>query len=182
LRIGFETPRPAGPVIGAVRLGMVGRGFALVTTPRFFGDGLLRFKKSVSLWPFHSCRWGKFPELARYGRWLELLLNRALPEELVSLADVGFRYEPAGAVSKDVDILHADGYYIRSTCALYGAATIYRDAGAELSVPCGQTLLMTATGRARAVHVPCTLHRRPGAGPERAVIVCSFESRTIGGE
>src|SRR5262249_47243085 len=31
--------------------------------------------------------------------------------------------------------------------------------------------------RARAVHMPCTLHRRPGAGPERAVIVCSFEPR-----
>ncbi|MFI5460716.1 MAG: hypothetical protein ACHRXM_35330 [Isosphaerales bacterium] len=41
----------------------------------------------------------------------------------------------------------------------------------------GQTLVLTALDRARALGVPCTLHRRPGAGPERAVIVCSFEPR-----
>ena len=44
-------------------------------------------------------------------------------------------------------------------------------------MPDGHTLLMTALGRARAVRLPCTLHRRPGAGPERAVVVCSFEPR-----
>ena len=31
--------------------------------------------------------------------------------------------------------------------------------------------------RARAKGVRCTLHRRPGSGPERAVVVCSFEPR-----
>jgi hypothetical protein len=36
---------------------------------------------------------------------------------------------------------------------------------------------MTAQNRARALRIPCTLHRRPGAGPERAVVVCSFEPR-----
>jgi hypothetical protein len=76
-----------------------------------------------------------------------------------------------------VDKLHADGSYLRSVFTLYGPATIYRDQGAERPVLCGQTLLMTAMDRARARGVPCTLHRRPGAGPERAVIVGSFEPR-----
>src|SRR5262249_25537648 len=52
-----------------------------------------------------------------------------------------------------------------------------RDGDAQRPVPRGQTLLMTAMDRARALGVPCTLHRRPGPGPERAVIVCSFEPR-----
>ena len=64
--------------------------------------------------------------------------------------------------------------------ALYGPTTVYRDGRAERSVPDGQTLLMTAQDRTKAVRVPCTLHRRPGAGPERAVIVCSFERRPDG--
>jgi len=38
------------------------------------------------------------------------------------------------------------------------------------SAPDGQTLLMTAMDRARVVGVPCTLHRRPGAGPEHDAI------------
>lgn len=39
-------------------------------------------------------------------------------------------------------------------------------------------LLMTGMERARSVGVPCTLHRRPGPGPERTVVVCSFEPRS----
>ena len=53
----------------------------------------------------------------------------------------------------------------------------HREAAAIESVPAGQTLLMTAMDRARARGVHCTLHRRPGTGAERAVIVCSFEPR-----
>src|SRR5260370_629630 len=49
------------------------------------------------------------------------------------------------------------------------------DPPAERRVPGPQTLRMTAFGRARALGVPSTRHRRPGPGPERAVIVCSFE-------
>jgi hypothetical protein len=88
-----------------------------------------------------------------------------------------FRHERPGAVDKEVDKLHADGSYIRSVYTLCGLTTVYRDGDAQLSVPRGQTLLMTAMNRARALGLPCTLHRRPGAGPERAVIVCSFEPR-----
>ena len=55
--------------------------------------------------------------------------------------------------------------------------TVYREGEVERPVPDGQTLLMTAQDRTRATRVPCTLHRRPGAGPERAVVVCSFEPR-----
>src|SRR5438445_631867 len=47
----------------------------------------------------------------------------------------------------------------------------------ELAAAARESLLMTAMDRAHALHVPCTLHRRPGAGPPRAVIVCSFEPR-----
>ena len=108
---------------------------------------------------------------------MEGLLGAALPEEAVSLASLEFRHEPAGLEDPEVDRLHADGSYIRSVCTLYGPGTVYRDGREERPVPDGQTLLMTAMDRARAVGVPCTLHRRPGSGPERAVVVCSFEPR-----
>jgi hypothetical protein len=149
-----------------------------VDTPRFFDDGLLvRLKRGRTVIPFHSPRWRQFPQLARYGRWLEALLARALPAEALGLVAVEFRHEPAGTTDPQVDRLHADGSYLRSVCTLYGRPTFYRDGAADLPVPDGQTLLMTAMGRARAVGLPCTLHRRPGPGPERGVIVCSFESR-----
>lgn len=158
---------------------MMGCGFALVETPPFFADGrLLRLRKRRTVLPSDDRRWRRFPQLARYACWLEALLEEALPEEAVSLASLEFRHEPADVVDHQVDRLHADGSYLRSVCTLYGPATIYRDGDIERSVPDGQTLLMTALGRARAVRLPCTLHRRPGAGPERAVIVCSFEPRS----
>jgi hypothetical protein len=123
----------------------------------------------------NSRGWWKFPQLALYGRWLERLLREALPEESLGLTDLDFRHEPAGAEDKVVDRLHADGSYLRSVYTLYGRTTIYRDGAIDRSVPCGQTLLMTALARARAKRLHCTLHRRPGPGPERAVVVCSFE-------
>jgi hypothetical protein len=157
---------------------MSGRGFTLVDTPRFFDDDLfLRLRRRRTVLPFHSPRWRKFPQLARYGCWLESLLDRALPEESLSLTALEFRHEDAGSVDADVDRLHADGSYVRTVCTLYGPATVYRDGNDQRAVPGGQTLVMTAFDRARARGVPCTLHRRPGPGPERAVIVCSFEPR-----
>jgi hypothetical protein len=176
LRFARWMLEPTGKQTSAVRLGMLERGFALVDRPWFFDDGpCLRLKKSMTLMPVRGNRCWKHPELHRYGRWLETLLDRALPEECLSLVALEFRYEQAGAVDQEVDRLHADGSYIRSVCTLYGLGTIYRDCGAEWPVPCGQTLLMTAMLRAKELGLPCTLHRRPGAGPERAVIVCSFE-------
>jgi len=170
--------RLSGNLVGGMRLDMLERGFTLVDSPRFFDDRLLlRLKKSRTVQPFHSNRWWKFPQLARYGCWLERLLDKTLPEESLSLTALEFRHEPAGSEEKEVDRLHADGSYIRSVCTLYGLTTVYREGKAELSVPCGQTLVLTALDRARAIGLPCTLHRRPGAGPERAVIVCSFEPR-----
>jgi len=155
---------------------MSGRGFALVDTPPFFADDLLlRLKRTRTALPFHDKRWWQFPQLAHYGCWLEGLLGQVLPQEAVSLASLEFRHEPAGSEDQEVDRLHADGSYIRSVCTLYGPATVYRDGGVERPVPGGQTLLMTALDRARAVRVRCTLHRRPGAGPERIVVGCSFE-------
>jgi hypothetical protein len=157
---------------------MLERGFSLMDTPPFIDDGLFRWlKRSKTVLPFHSRRWWKYPQLARYGCWLERLLSEALPEESVSLTALEFRHESAGSTDQEVDRLHADGSYIRSVFTRYGPTTVYRDCDAELPVPHGQTLLMTALDRARAIHVPCTLHRRPGAGSERAVIVCSFEPR-----
>jgi hypothetical protein len=157
---------------------MMGCGFALVDTPPFFRDGRLPHLpgRRTALW-WTDERWRRFPQLARYACWLEALLGEALPEEAVSLDSLEFRHEPAGSEDRTVDRLHADGFYLRSVCTLYGPPTIYRDGKVERPVPDGQTLLMTALGRAKAIRRPCTLHRRPGAGPERAVIVCSFESR-----
>jgi hypothetical protein len=155
---------------------MQGRGFALVDTPPFFDEDLLRASRRNSMVLRSACkRWWRFPQLAQYACWLEQLLGQALPEEAVSLASLEFRCEPAGTVDGEVDRLHADGSYVRSVFTLYGPTTIYRDGTEEWSVPCGQTLLMTAQDRTRARRVRCTLHRRPGAGPARAVIVCSFE-------
>jgi hypothetical protein len=171
-------PRLTGTCVGRVRLELSEQGFTLVKTPRFFREGLfLRLKRRRMVLPFHCNRWRKHPQLARYGCWLESLLHPALPEEAVSLAALEYRHEPAGFLDPKVDRLHADGSYIRSVFTLCGLATVYRDEDTEKSVPAGQTLLMTALARARAIGVPCTLHRRPEAGPERAVIVGSFEPR-----
>jgi hypothetical protein len=178
LRTEQAVPRQNGRLAGRVRLEMSSRGFALVDTPRFFDDGLLvRLQRGRTVIPFHSPRWRQFPQLARYGRWLEALLAQALPGETLALVTLEFRHEPAGTTDPEVDRLHADGSYLRSVCTPYGRPTVYHDGTAEHPVPGGQTLLMTATGRARAVGLPCTLHRRPGPGPERGVIVCSFEPR-----
>jgi hypothetical protein len=155
---------------------MAGRGFTLLDTPPFFDDDLfLRLKRRRMVLPAGCKRWWKYPPLARYACWLEGLLSDALPEEAVALVALEFRHEPAGSVDEQVDRLHADGSYLRTVYTPYGPATIYREGDAELPVPGGQTLLMTAFDRARALGVPCTLHRRPGAGPERAVVVGSFE-------
>jgi hypothetical protein len=157
---------------------MLAPGFALVRTPAFFdADLFLRLKRGRTVLPPDSKRWWKFPQLARYACWLEQLLAEALPEEGVYLVSLEHRHEPAGSEDREVDRLHADGSYIRSVLTLYGPTTVYREEGEEHSVPEGQTLLMTAQERTRARRVSCTLHRRPGAGPERAVIVCSFEPR-----
>ncbi|HEY7327398.1 MAG TPA: hypothetical protein VH592_07160 [Gemmataceae bacterium] len=175
---GLSLPRLSGASICTVRQDMDGRGFALVDTPPFFGERLPpRFRRQRMVLPSHDKRWWRLPELAQYACWLETMLDEALPEEAVSLTSLEFRHEPSGCEDREVDRLHADGSYLRSVWTLYGPATIYRDGGIERQIPHGQTLLMTAVGRARAVGVRCTLHRRPGAGPERAVIVCSFEPR-----
>jgi hypothetical protein len=169
-------PRPAGTLVAEVRREMSGRGFALVDAPPFCDDGPIRaLRKDRLVLASHDNRWWKYPELARYACWLERLLGRALPEEGVALVALEFRHEEAGAVDEEVDRLHADGSYVRSVCTLHGPSTLYLDDRVERAVPHGQTLLMTAMERARAVGRPCTLHRRPGAGPERAVIVGSFE-------
>ena len=169
---------PTSQWIDSARLELLGRGFTLVDTPPSFDDGLFRrLKRSKTVLPFHSKRWWKYPQLARYGNWLEELLRAALPEESVSLAGLEFRHECAGCTDQEVDRLHADGSYIRTVFTPYGPTTVYCDGDTERSVSHGRTLLMTAMDRARALRVPCTLHRRPGAGPERAVIVCSFAPR-----
>lgn len=176
MRATLEMPRPAGPCVDPVRVDMLERGFSLVHTPRYFDDDLfLRLGRTRTVLPFHDPRWRKLPQLARYACWLEALLRQALAEESLCLASLEYRQEPAGAVDNEVDRLHADGSYLRSVYTPYGRTTVYRDRRVERSVPCGQTLLMTALDRARARGVPCTLHRRPGVGPERAVIVGSFE-------
>ena len=170
--------RQTSTCLGRVRLEMLERGFSLVDTPSFLDDGLFRrLKRSKTVLPFHSKRWWNYPQLARYGCWLEEFLRAALPEESVSLAALEFRHEPAGCTDQEVDRLHADGSYIRTVFTPYGPTTVYRDDASECPVPHGRTLIMTAMDRARALRVPCTLHRRPGAGPERAVIVCSFAPR-----
>jgi hypothetical protein len=157
---------------------MMTRGFTLVNTPRLCAESLCRrIKKGTLILRLDDKRWWKYPELARYARWLEWLLGQSLPEESVALRVLEFRHEPAGTVDREVDRLHVDGSYIRSVFTLYGLPTFYRAGTAELPVPRGQTLLITAMARAKSLRIPGTLHRRPGAGPERGVIVCSFEPR-----
>jgi hypothetical protein len=169
-------PRLSDECVSEVRLDMLGQGFALVATPPFFAaDRSLRLRMSSLMLSAGGKRWQKFPTLARYACWLGQLLAAALPEEAVSLVSLEFRHEPAGIEDSEVDRLHADGSYIRSVFTLYGPTTVYRAEGTERPVPFGQTLLMTAQERTRARRVRSTLHRRPGRGPERAVIVCSFE-------
>jgi len=157
---------------------MLERGFTLLDTPQFFELGLALNLKGRTTELASDCkRWWRYPHLARYACWLETFLGRALPEESLGLTVLELRHEPAGSEDKTVDVLHADGSYLRSVCTLCGPATIYRDGKTEKEVPSKQTLLMTAMERARALGVHCTLHRRPGPGLERAVIVCSFEPR-----
>ena len=159
-----------------MRREMQARGFAVVPTPRFFELGLLlRMKGQTTVLPWDCKKWWTFSQLARHAYWLEALVGKALPDELLALARVEFRHEPKGTEDKTVDTLHVDGSYIRSVCTLYGPTTVYRDGKEEKSVPAGETLLLTAMARARALGVHATLHKRPGVGPERAVIVCSFE-------
>jgi hypothetical protein len=178
LRAAVQMPRPDSQIVGRVRLRMMGRGFDFVPTPAVLDDVLLREVRTGRMVLYvDSGRWWKFPRLAGYGCWLERLLDAALPEEQLRLRELELRHEPAGSEDEKIDRLHADGSYLRSVCTLYGPTTIYRDGGKELSVPSGHTLLMTAMDRARAMRLRCTLHRRPGLGPERAVIVCSFEPR-----
>jgi hypothetical protein len=170
-----------GRFVGRVRLELLERGFSLVDMPPFLDPGLfLGTKQSKTVLQFDSGRWWKFPQLAPYACWLEGMVDQAVPEESVSLATLEFRREQTRCEDKTVDTLHADGSYIRSVYTLYGPSTIYREGDAERPVPRGHTLLMTAMGRARALGLPCTLHRHPEPGPERAVIVCSFEPRHDG--
>jgi hypothetical protein len=176
-------PRLTDQCAGEVRVEMAKPGFALVDRPSFFDDELfLRLQRNRTVLAFNSKRWWRFPQLARYGCWLEGLLQASLPEEAVSLASLEFRHEQAGTQDSEVDNLHADGGYIRTVYTLFGESTIYRHAGIERPVPDGQTLLLTAQNRTRALRIPCTLHRRPGGGSERAVIVCSFEPRLEQGQ
>jgi hypothetical protein len=168
-------PRLTGKLVTGVRREMLGRGFTVVKTPRLFDESLFfRMGKGTRVLRFDSKLWWKLRQLAQYACWLEDLLDRALPEEPLSLAALDFRQESAGSKSQETDRWHADGSYLRSVCTLYGLTTVYRGGDAERSVPKEQTLLMTAGDRARALGLPCTLHRRPGSGPERAVIVCTF--------
>jgi hypothetical protein len=178
LRTEIRKPRLTGKSLADVRLEMLEHGFSLVDAPLVVDDRLLlQLKRRRTVMAFHARRWLKFPQLARYACWLEWLLGETLPEEAVSLAELDFRHEDAGSADEVVDKLHVDGSYIRTVVTLYGPTTIYRAVNTHLSAPSGQTLLMTAVNRARALGVPSTLHRRPGPGPERAVIVCSFEPR-----
>jgi hypothetical protein len=163
---------------GSVRQAMANPGFALVDTPPYFDtEPMHGLSRGRTVFRFNSPRWWRFPALASLGCWLEELLVAALPEEAVGLNYLEFRHEPENYEDPEVDKLHADGSYIRSVTTLSGPTTLYRDEGEDHPVPAGQTLLMTATDRARATGVPCTLHRRPGTGPERVIIVGSFEPR-----
>lgn len=161
----------------ALRTELLEKGFALLPTPRLHVDEALpRGKKDRILAPFFSRRSERFPELARYGRWLDSLLRQALPEECLGLDTLEYRFERAKLVIDEVDKLHADGGYIRSLYTLAGPPTVYLHARKEHIVPFGRTLVITAFGRARKVRVPCTLHRRPGSGIERTLIVGTFSA------
>jgi hypothetical protein len=161
-----------------VRREMAQRGFSHVQTLLHFDQSMCLLSPGrTTLLPSDCKAWWKFPQLARYASWVEALLGEALPDEALSLVSLEFRHERAGCVDEEVYRLHADGSYLRSIFTFCGAATIYREGKEERPVPEGRTLLMTAMDRARAMRIPCTLHRRPGPGPQRQVIVCSFEPR-----
>ncbi len=165
-------------LVADVRRGMSDPGFVVVDTARFFAGHPFRAPGSGrSTLHFHDRQWWRFPGLARYACWLEALLAAALPDESAPLAALEYRHERAGFADEEVDRLHADGSYVRAVCPLFGPVTSYRDGEELRPVPLRHSLFMTATDRARLLGVPCTLHRRPGAGPERAVIVCSFAPR-----
>src|SRR5262245_51830246 len=115
LRVAHRMARQTSTDVDRVRLEMLERGFSFVDTPCFLDDDLFhRLRRSKTVLPFHSKRWWKYPQLARYGCWLERLLGEGLPEESVSLAALEFRHEPDGSTDQEVDRLHADGSYIRS--------------------------------------------------------------------
>jgi hypothetical protein len=171
---------PAQPdaLVASVRREMLERGFSLVDMPPLLDGGRFpELKKKKMVMTCDCMRWWQFPQLAVHACWLESLVSEALPEESVSLVALDYRYEQASFEDRTVDRLHADGSYVRSVYTLYGASTLYREEDNEHSVPRGRALLLTAMSRARALGLHCTLHRRPGPGPERAVIVCSFEPR-----
>src|SRR5262249_20868297 len=146
--------------VSRVRREMLGRGFALVGTALDFESAMARAQKSVrTILASNSKHWWKFPQLADYAHRLERLLCAALPAETLALSDSELRHEPAGEEDEEVDRLHVDGAYLRSVCTLYGPTTIYFEGKVEHAVPFGQTLLMTALARARAMCVRGTLHR-----------------------
>jgi hypothetical protein len=166
-------------LVTQVRSEMMTRGFTLLRVP-MSPDNLHpgRINKSILL-SFHTKRWWKFPQWARYACWLERLLLDALPQESARLVSLELRQETAGCVDQEVDGWHADGSYIRSVFSPHGRSTLYLDDGIAHPVPAGMILLMTAAGRTRVRRVHCTLHRRPGLDPERAVTVGSFEPRSL---
>jgi hypothetical protein len=90
-------------LVAQVRLEMAGRGFALIGTPPFFdGDLGNRLRRCRTTLPYHAKRWRQFPQLARYGWWLEELLGQAMPDEGVALSSLEFRREPAGSIDEEV--------------------------------------------------------------------------------
>jgi hypothetical protein len=78
-------------------------------------------------------QWLRFPQLARYGCWLEQLLGMALPEEDLPRFALEFRREPAGTVDPEVDGLHADGSYLRSVVTLSRGGQACEHAEVDLS-------------------------------------------------
>jgi hypothetical protein len=176
LRTALKRIRPSQQLVDQTRAAMLRPGFCLVRSPWFFNERLLqRLPRRRLLLRVQDKLRQRYPELAHYGAWLAQLLLLALPEEEARLVTLEYRYEPAGSEDEEVDRLHADGSYIRAVYNLCGSATVYRHEGVETAVPASHTLLMTAQQRTRARRISSTLHRRPGAGPERAVLVCSFE-------
>jgi hypothetical protein len=172
----LDIQHPGDKLTARVREEMLRQGFSLLRTSGFYADdALLRLKRARMVLQAGGKGWKQFPGLSGYRYWLQSVLGQALPEERLSFTALEFRHEPDGYLDGEVDRLHADGSYLRTVFTLYGLSTIYRLDGSERSVPLGRTLFMTAQDRTRAVGPPCTLHRRPGAGPERALIVCSFE-------
>ena len=98
-------------------------------------------------------------------------------EVLAAQAEVQMRYRQINDLLRSASIRAAESSRIALAAYREGGTDLLKLLDAELPVPRGQTLLLTALDRARALRLHCTLHRRPGAGPERAVIVGSFEPR-----